>query len=353
MLTAIICAAWVATMPPAAADLYTDASIYRAQVAVKDSSEAARANAVPEALGKVLVRVTGDSHVAQSQAAKSILSQARQLMQSYSYVQLPNGQGLRVSFDPSAVNSAVKAQRLPVWGAERPKTLVWLAIRGPNGRQIVSSDDAQGNATGLVNVAQARGVPLIFPLMDLQDQRKVSFSDVWGGFEQPIEQASQRYPRSDVLMGRASGQNGQWQVQWTLLQQGRQPRQWRTQGETLDQALTAGGNDLANFFARRFAVVPNNGSGHAQSIVVENVRSVQGYASVLGYLSGLTAIKSVRTDAVDGNRVTLRVDSDAAPDYLQRVLALSGLLTPVQGEGGTGSSGQGSGTATLYYRLSS
>lgn len=364
VLLTVLCTAWLAAMPAMAADLYTDPSVYRAQVPVKDNSDAARSDAVPTALAKVLVRVTGDPQIAQSRAAKAILSRASQLMRSYSYVQLPNGEGLQVSFDPSAVNSAVKAQNLPLWGGERPKTLVWLAIRGPNGRRLVSSDDAQGNAAGLVDAAQARGVPLIFPLMDLQDQRKVQFSDVWGGFEQPVEKASQRYPRSDILMASASGSNGQWKVQWTLLQQGQQPRQWQTSGDTLDNALSAGGNDLANFFARRFAVVPNAGSGQAQNVVVENVQSVQGYASILSYLSGLTAIKSVRTASVDGNRVTLRVDSDAAPDYLQRVLGLSGLLTPVQGGVGPGLSGMESGaatpagqggapTTTLYYRLSS
>jgi len=349
-------AGWAA--PALAADLFTDQAIYQAQVPVADNTDAARAKALPQALAKVLVRVTGDPQVAQSPAAKPLLSRASQLMQSYSYVQLPNGKGLRVSFDPSAVKAAVKARNLPVWGAERPKTLVWLAIRGgPDGRQVVSSDNAQGSAAGLVQTARARGVPLIFPLMDLQDQQKVSFSDVWGAFQKPIEQASKRYPHSDVLIAGASGGSNQWQVHWTLIEQGQQEKQWQTGGSTLDEALASGADDLASFFANRFAVAPGGGSSHSRRIVVDHVNSVQQYASLLTYLQGLTAINSVHTSAVHGNRVTLQVQSSAAPGHLRRMLGLSGLLAPVKGAAGTGGT-PGSGTSgaagqALTYRLSS
>lgn len=352
LLVVTVLAGGVALRPAAAAGtLYKDAAIYQAQVPVQDESAKVRGAAVNKALGQVLVRITGDAQVDATPAAAAVLKQSSQLMQSYSYVQLPSGEGLQVSFDPGALKAAVRAQHLPLWDSERPRTLVWLALRGPNGRQLVSSDDAQGSAAGLVNTAQARGIPLLFPLMDLQDQRLVSFPDVWGGFQQPVLKASKRYPHSDVLMASAAGGNGQWQVQWTLLRDGKRPKQWRTSAAQLDGALAAGANDLANFFASRFAVVPGSGAPHVRRVIVDNVHGVDAYASVLSYLRGLTAIQSVHAVRIDGATVTWRVTSDAPPHYLRRVLGLSGLLTTEQGAPASAASAQGASGKALRYRL--
>lgn len=338
----------VGTMRSAlAGGLQKDEAIYQAQVPVKDQSASARTKAIRQAMSQVLVRLTGEAGIGQSPAAQAILKQSAQLMQSYSYVKTSNGQALQASFDPSGMKAAVKARHLPLWDAERPLTLVWLAVRGPNGRDLVSSSDAPDSAAGLVDTARARGIPLIFPLMDLQDQHLVSFSDVWGGFQQPVEKASQRYSHSNVLMADAQGGNGGWQVQWTLLRGTNQSRQWRTRGSSLNAALAAGANRLANFYAQRFAVVPGTGHSETQRVVVDGVDSMQELASVMSYLQGLTAIQSVHLWRIDGTTVTWRVVTDASSDYLGHVLGLSALLTPVQSQ----PSANGGAAGALHYRL--
>ena len=55
----------------------------------------------------------------------------------------------------------------------------------------------------------AREVPEgLVRLLDLQDQRAVQFTDVWGGFVGSVESASQRYRPQVILLGKLARPRG-------------------------------------------------------------------------------------------------------------------------------------------------
>src|SRR5690606_12687559 len=102
------------------------------------------------------------------------------------------------------------------WGADRPLTLVWIAVDwGQGEREIVASDDLDRAAAEarsidrnrllrerIQDVALERGLPIAFPLLDAEELELVSFSDIWGGFNDRLLEASRRYGADSILVGR-------------------------------------------------------------------------------------------------------------------------------------------------------
>ena len=107
---------------------------------------------------------------------------------------------------------------MPVWGPERPLTLVWIAVDdGVGGRALLGANEAAQFGTpttpqraellttvraDVVAAADERGLPIAWPLLDLEDLNAVTFTDVWGGFDDRIVAASTRYRADAVLIGR-------------------------------------------------------------------------------------------------------------------------------------------------------
>ncbi|NIN35788.1 MAG: DUF2066 domain-containing protein, partial [Gammaproteobacteria bacterium] len=50
--------------------------------------------------------------------------------------------------------------------------------------------------------ARSRGIVLIYPLFDLLDSSNLRVSDIWGGFDYPVLNASNRYYPDLVLTAR-------------------------------------------------------------------------------------------------------------------------------------------------------
>jgi hypothetical protein len=87
---------------------------YSASVVVADQGAAALDQGLREALGIVAGRVSGTPL---SSRAAPVLAHPGTLVQQYSYGNNDQGELLLVaSFDPRAVDAALKAQDLPVWG---------------------------------------------------------------------------------------------------------------------------------------------------------------------------------------------------------------------------------------------
>lgn len=336
----------------AAAGIFQLADIYEVQVPVAEQSEAALAKAFQAAMPKVLVRVTGNTGAPSAPGMDQVIQQAKRYVQSYRFVEVSAAAGgapaapvrgapsvpsattqpaaqareaVRVHFDESALNQAIRAHGLPVWGRERPRTLVWLGVRAGGQRGIVNADDATDTAAALVNTALQRGIPVLFPLMDLQDQRQVAPADVWAGFYDHLLGASGRYPHTDVLVVSASQAGAAWQADWTLLQSEKISAQWSTQAKTLADALAQGTNRLADNYAERYAV-QQGGGGNQVRVVVAGVSSAADYARVADYLSSITAVRDAQVVDVAGDQATFSLSVSAGIDYLQRVINLGGVL---------------------------
>ena len=233
---------------------------------------------------------------------------------------------LRVQFDADAVTRVLREHRLPVWGSTRPAVLVWLGLER-DGRRSLASTEAEPDAwAALQRSAEARGLPLLLPLFDLEDHSQLEAGDVWGDFESRIRAASARYAPDAILVAAASGRSGGWRLRWTLYQDD-DKTDWNTAGD-LEQALAAGVERGADVLVARYAPLGAAVSAAALQLRVTGVSDLAGYGRLQAQLQGLDMVKRVRPLLIEPETSLFELQLAGSVQALEQALTLGGLLEP-------------------------
>jgi uncharacterized protein len=316
-------------------DLYT--------VRVAAEPEASRSQIEAAAMSTLLTRVTGRRDAPFDPRLAPLISRAGNFINSFGL--MLDRERYEVQFNATAVQRELTNLQYPVWGPERPLTLVWIAVDGGLGeREILAAGPsvmerspelaeqmAQLRAA-LMTTADQRGLPLAFPLMDLEDLIAVDFADVWGGFGERLTEASQRYQADALLIGRAWAGDFGMEVQWTLYQNG---QRHFINGNGMRDGL----DFAADRYAGAFSTV---GGVRTATLVVQGVTSLADYGRVMHYLEGSSLLDAVDMEAWERGTLRLRVHARGDAATLQRVLSLGGVLSPA------GAGGSAGGDALLF-----
>ncbi|MEJ2059801.1 MAG: DUF2066 domain-containing protein [Gammaproteobacteria bacterium] len=302
-------------------------NLYKDSVAVATRDRDERLDAFKQALAQVLVKMTGDGQVSAQPNVANLLDTATRYVQQYVYQEAPGGQGynLTITFDGKALTRDLVDLGLPVWPAERPATLLWLGVENQGQRSIVSGSSSSTAAQAAQQAAQARGVPILLPLMDLQDKAQVSYSDIAGGFYDDVLKASQRYKADDVLVARVQNQAGGWVGRWHLSINGRTD-DWQDSGATLQAVVQDGINQLSDRLAARMASSGTTDQASALEVSVKGIDTLSQYVKVRDYLKQVGLITLVRAVIVKPDEVVYLVRSRGTPKDLERVLLLGDTL---------------------------
>lgn len=326
--------------------------LYEAEVPVADQQGEARQLAMHEGLAEVLVRATGYSATPQDPALADLLGNASRYVQQYRYrtvpatATAPAGLTLWMSFDANALGQALRSRGQPVWGSARPLLLVWLAVETGTERRLVSAAESAG-MPGLETAARRRGLPLRLPLLDLEDQARITAADVWGGFLEPVLAASARYRPQAVLLGRLyHDRQGVWHARWTL-RVGDEAMHWETAGATPDEVLGAGVEGSGDALAMRFSQVVDLDGGSVVTVHVSDVNNLSDYARLLNYLKALSGVTAVQITEVEPRTVTCRLTLEANPAALTRTIGLGSTLAATA----AGSAPLDALHTELHYRL--
>lgn len=313
--------------PPASA-VRVD-GLFEAEVEAAGRDSGARDAALARALETVLARLTGGRTSLQSAAAADLLESPGRYVEQYRYREVAREDGeqerllLWAQFDGVSLARDIRRAGLPYWGAERPDMLAWLAVDERGRRYLVA--ESGGEVAELVRRAARRhGLPLALPLMDVEDRRAVEFTDVWGGFSDRIQAASQRYRPQALLSARLERRaGGDWRADWQLVN-GANRLAWSAHAQTLDALLDAGAAEAAARLAQRYAVV-STASG-MRTLVVEGVQSLDDYARVSAYLAGLSPVDRVDVLRVAPGTVEFNLLLSADERSLRQLIALGRVL---------------------------
>lgn len=310
--------------------------LYTVDVPFDSSQPNAQTDAYRAALAEVIVRVTGTTAIVESGEMGNLFPNPAQFVRQYRPGQ---DDSIMVSLDGEAIERVLRQAGAPVWGSDRPLTMIWLAVDwGLGEREIVGSDDPgrlPGDARSIdrnnllrkrvLDVAARRGIPVAFPLLDTEDLENLSFSDVWGGFDQRLLAASARYQASSILVGRIKVDDLQPQRwSWFFGQDGRM--EWSGEPE---EAVGL----LADALAAEFVIGPNQ-SVETIQLTVSGVSSVIAYGRVQRYLENLRVLDKLMIRSVSADKITYEVELQGGIDRLEKALATSGMLEPV-GSAGT------------------
>jgi hypothetical protein len=238
-----------------------------------------------------------------------------------------------VSLDGPAIEDVLRQTGATVWGSDRPLTLVWLAVDwGQGEREIIAADDPErmsGDARSIdrnrllrervAEVATHRGIAVLFPLLDIEDLENISFSDIWGGFDDLLLQASARYEAESVLLGRIRPDSLQ-ANRWTWYHAGERAG-WDGEPEEVI-------HQLADSLAALSAV-----SGRAPidtiRLIISGVDSVDAFGRVQRFMENLRGIDALMIDSVAGDRIVYKIAIQGGTERLQRTLESSRMLEGV------------------------
>ena len=329
--------------------------LYDIEVQVASQADVERRRAASAGLAEVLSRVTGMVELPHHPEVADALRQPERFYARYEYSRrLPEAAGdasptpatfLTLRFEPASILAMLRAADLPIWAANRPTILAWVAVQRGEQRRVSSATAPGELAAALQRRARQRGLKLLLPLLDLRDSALATAS-IWGLFWDDIQAASDRYAPDLLLVGRAvEGIDGRWSADWQLrapqhvkplalhrsdaLAVRRQERFDSFAESFQQQAASAGAAALlaldgaANALADRFSVRGTLGS---IAVAVRGAQTVRGYASLLSYLQSQEFIERVDVDVVRPQTIGLRLHSRSNRAQLRKLLSVGDML---------------------------
>lgn len=358
--------AWLIAVPWSAAGAAEATDLYDADVLVAGQDAGARAEPLKAALAEVVVKVTGDRKSAAQPKLALTIERAGDFVQKYHYQPIKTDTAaadgssldpvythiLRVSFDPKAVNKALRDAGFPVWGRVRPLTVAWIAVQESAGkRYVVGADTSPEWRHPVLDSAARRGIPLLFPAMDLEDQLAVSFADVWAGFQRNLIDASRRYQADAVLVGRARQDPAAgWQVTWGFYQGGHSD-QWESSGVTRSAALAAGMEKASDLLGLRFSRVFGLAENDTVRVRVNDVQALDDYARVSRYLGSLDTVASLQLARVEPSSLIFDLVIQSSREGLRQTIALGNLLVVDGAHAAVAAPAAGAGEEMTYRLL--
>jgi len=311
-LAALICLSFAALSSAEAAFGLTREELFQASVPLADRSDAAQSAAFQNALKVVLVRVTGRRTADTDPAFSPLVSNARRYVQQYRAA--PDNQ-LWVAFDGAALERWLTQNGEPLWGHERPSTLVLLSEQtGPQSGNVVTAEYTSELKLAIDAAALLRGLPLIWPLATDLPKYHLDYAALNGMSAAGLAEIARGKGADGALLGRASNATAAASVRWTEVFQDHSSE---------FSGVLEGVNHAADTYAALFAA---SGSLAPIDIEVSGVADLKDYADVQSYLEALTFVSHVGVQALSGDVVTFRLSSRGGVEPLQHALALNGKL---------------------------
>lgn len=313
--------------------------LYSAEAPVAGESSEQRGAAIRSAFGRVLVKLTGRRDAAALHPA--LLDQGEGLVQEYRYRLAPAvgedplatpDRRLWVRFDPTAVDQLLASQQVSAWRRPRPVLLLWLGME-QNGRRELTNLELDPAELALVRQrAEARGLVVQLPLLDLQDKTQLTPDALWLADELAIRAASQRYQGATALVGQLARLNSdRWQARWTLFERDQRVAADGTPGSL--GAVLAEGLDLGvdQLVAQ---TVPAVGEDASQRIRLQfvGVRSLADYAELIALMGRQQSISRLAMRQADADQLAIDVWLRGDLRGLQDALSADGRLYQALGD---------------------
>jgi hypothetical protein len=234
---------------------------------------------------------------------------------------------LWVGFDSASVDNLLRRFGFNVWSAARPTTLVWLGVEEGKRRVLVGAND-QGLVREVLDAeAQRRAIPLRLPLLDLADQSKVRPVDIWGGFVDHIEEASQRYEPQAVLIGKLYPVSDGWEARWTLRYQGQQ-YEWQQRAAEVTAVIASGVGGTSDYLSQRFA--DSRGLGvHELALRIEGVAGMGDFRRASDYLLSLHGVSAVMLRRIDATASSFLLKIEGGREAVLQAINLGDVLVKV------------------------
>ncbi|GJA95641.1 DUF2066 domain-containing protein [Aeromonas caviae] len=288
-----------------------------------------------QALGYVLVKVTGKRDILTQPDVVKALAAPADYVQQYSYQDIGSVKFLKADFNVAKVNALVGQSKFALLGPVRPQVAIWLVV-DEGERRILPDQSGDGWSEALRAQTQAMGLPVSLPLMDLDDNMAVNATDVWGRFADPVLQASQRYGAEMVVLGKLSPEGEAWSIDWGLYgtkpgaQAGELTELTKGSGSGTQAEVAKGFADaLAGWLVQQYGT-RLSGVASSQTLVVEGLSDIDGMIQIQKLLQEMASVTKVAIGKLEGDKVTFNLSLQGDKAELVRGLQLESRLHQVE-----------------------
>ena len=330
-----------AVVPAAKAVVVT--GLYDVEYPVPNQSRQVRNAVFAKGLEEVLIRVSGNRSIFREIKPAS----ASTYVQQYSYLEkAPDEKGnagsqsratepvavsyrLKVQYNAGKIISLLRDNGQPVWGEHRSEAVVWVAVRDGTNRYVLKDSDTSLIKAAVTQSAIRRGLPVIWPINDLEDQQQLDFTDLWAAFAGPVRTASKRYSKGPAIVGRLLWTGNEWKGDWSLFIDS-ESHSWSLSGSDYNTVISEGIDLVAGKIGGHYAVLERTDAmGPHLLVEINNVDSVQTYRKIQKFLEDLAAVRQTNVVRIDQGSVVFRIDLRGDIDDFTRLVAIDRKLEPL------------------------
>lgn len=333
---AVLLSALLGLLPTAARAVTVD-DLFTVELPVADQTTSLRLEAFSEAFKQVIVKVSGSDDALQSPAFKRPIANSARYVKQFRYLNRALSEDeeagydigrliLRIDFDQQLIEGLLREQNFPVWGRERPSTLLVIAYDVNENIKLVSDDATPDLVEALDKAAAVHAVPVLFPLMDLEDIALVSIGDIASRQYENIRVMAKRYAPNALLVGRIVGRSGEgWRGDWEV-SFAEQVFKWNYKASSRQDVIDQVIRQLARTLAIEYALEDHREVEQTLLLSVSEVESIDKLIRVQRYLKSLNVVDSVRVALISKDVVTYQLKLRNNPEDLQRLIEFGEVL---------------------------
>ncbi len=296
-------------------------------VKITDRTTQAQNAALQQALSDVILKNSGSESALVDPTVSTAIANPTSYIRQFGYQDIDGQQYLQASFDLDKVIKLLRKAHLPVWGKQRPLTLIWLAQQEQGEFNILNDASSTQIRSDIRAFGQSRGMPLILPVMDLDDSMSVSANDVRGMFTEQVATASQRYSTDYFLIVAMEPVGERVNFDMKLFPAGNsedlyQPlTQYSGVADNQESAMEQVLSKISEFYAQRYAVA-DTGESLAKTLTFIDLNNRKQLVDIEKFLDQLSAVKSVSLIQLKGATATFSLELFGTESDLLRLLNL-------------------------------
>ncbi len=242
--------------------------LYEIELIANSQSAEDRTVAIKQAMYAVLSRVLVSEDISKIPVVQQALNSAQSYVKQSQFSlisadELPDTEArlLRVQFDEDQLMEVMRKSQVGIWSEIRPETLVWLVVDDEEGRRFYNADSMPELESALAFASKIKGVPMIYPMLDLEEQQKISLSEVLSADSRNLLAVSARYEVTSVMAGRIAKKGNCWQGEWAFYFDGK-IKQWSGACLPLKATAVAGVQGAYDVLSNYYGVKPEPSAAH-------------------------------------------------------------------------------------------
>lgn len=299
--------------------------LFEAEIGIDGFRSANSKQVLGQGIRQVLIKVTGNVNITEHPNIKPAVDNPEYYLQQYSHkiiensaaTSLDDGSEIKVKklvsiqkYNEERIHELLKKSGIPIWGSQRPLTLAWVTIEFDPKTRLVLNDTDITHFNNLYkdivkSSAAIRGVPIAFPLQDLEEQLQISPSSIWAQFPDDLRRASLRYGPDIIISASIQPRDeSTWQAKWLIIGQ-ENTIEYITSAPNLTRTIEQGVSWLADTLAKFYA--SEHGASELVKIRVNDINNIKDLTNIEKYIEGLTVVERLRLVEVDKDNLEFEV----------------------------------------------